>query len=142
MIGPRGKLALGVIFILVVTAWMTLSGLQAGKAYYVTPDELLAMKDEAFDKRLRVAGYVQEGSIRREEGQLHFSMGVGDTIVQVVYVGRNPVPDTFKAGAEALVEGRYTPGNLFRADHIQAKCASKYEAELEQRDAGKPASQG
>jgi len=141
MIAPRVKVAVGIIFILIVVAWMGLSGFEAGKAYYVTPGELLAMGDKAFEQRLRVAGYVQEDSIRREEGQVHFTLGVGKTALQVVYVGRKPIPDTFKAGTEAVVEGRYTSGGLFRADHIQAKCASKYEAELERRDSGSPASQ-
>ena len=46
----------------------------------------------------------------------------------VSYVGRDPLPDTFKDGAQALVEGRVTPDGHFEAEQIQAKCASKYEA--------------
>ena len=142
MIGPRGKLAIGIIFILVVVAWMGLSGIQAGKTYYITPEELLALEDKAYEQRLRVAGHVQDGSVRRDQGQLHFALSVGDTTLPVVYVGRKPVPDTFKEGADAVVEGKYSRDHLFQADHIQAKCASKYEAELEQRDSGTTVSQG
>ncbi len=36
--------------------------------------------------------------------------------------------DTFKDGAQALVEGRLTPDGRFNAEQVQAKCASKYEA--------------
>jgi cytochrome c-type biogenesis protein CcmE len=46
----------------------------------------------------------------------------------VSYVGRDPLPDTFKDGAQALVEGRVTPDGTFVAEQVQAKCASKYEA--------------
>jgi hypothetical protein len=33
------------------------------------------------------------------------------------------------------VEGKVTPGGIFQASHIEAKCASKYEAEYEKRSA-------
>jgi cytochrome c-type biogenesis protein CcmE len=46
----------------------------------------------------------------------------------VSYVGRDPLPDTFKDGAQALVEGKLRPDNRFVAEQVQAKCASKYEA--------------
>jgi cytochrome c-type biogenesis protein CcmE len=48
--------------------------------------------------------------------------------IPVSYVGRDPLPDTFKDGAQALVEGRMKPDGRFEAEQVQAKCASKYEA--------------
>ena len=48
--------------------------------------------------------------------------------LDVSYVGRDPLPDTFKDGAQALVEGHRTPDGRFVAEQVQAKCASKYEA--------------
>jgi cytochrome c-type biogenesis protein CcmE len=38
------------------------------------------------------------------------------------------LPDTFKDGAQALVEGKMMPDKHFVAEQVQAKCASKYEA--------------
>jgi len=142
MISPRIKLAAGVFFVMAVVAWMGLSGLKAGKSYYVKTDELVEMKDAAFDKRFRVAGIVQSGSVRREEGRLHFEIGLNDAVIPVVYVGRKPVPDTFKDGVEAVVEGEYTREKVFQADHIQAKCASKYEADYEEQEAKRPVARG
>ncbi len=49
------------------------------------------------------------------------------------YVGRDPLPDTFKDGAQALVEGKMMPDNRFVAEQVQAKCASKYEADARRR---------
>jgi len=46
----------------------------------------------------------------------------------VSYVGGDPLPDTFKDGAQALVEGHLAPDGHFVAEQVQAKCASKYEA--------------
>ena len=46
----------------------------------------------------------------------------------VSYVGSAPLPDTFKDGALALVEGSLMPDGQFVAEQVQAKCASKYQA--------------
>jgi cytochrome c-type biogenesis protein CcmE len=43
-------------------------------------------------------------------------------------VGTDTLPDTFKDGAQAIVDGDYQANGDFRADQIQAKCASKYAA--------------
>jgi cytochrome c-type biogenesis protein CcmE len=131
MVSPQVKIGLGVALVLGVIVWMGLSGIQAGKTYYMTAPELIQMQDEAFEKRLRVAGFVEEGSIRRQEGQLHFRLTYDGVTVPVIYTGNNPVPDTFKDGVNAVVEGRYLESKTFEADHIQAKCASKYEAGYE-----------
>jgi cytochrome c-type biogenesis protein CcmE len=90
------------------------------------------MGDDAVDKRLRVAGVVQPGSIEREGKELTFTLTqVADDAPRsmvVAYTGSQPVPDTFKDGADAIVEGHRREDGTFAADHIQAKCASKYEA--------------
>lgn len=131
MKSTRIKLLVGMAFILGVTAWMAYSGIQSSKVYYITTDELIEMKDRAFDRRLRVAGFVTKGSMRREEGNLRFSLSVRGESVPVVYTGSQPTPDTFQEGSQAVVEGEYTRDRLFHADRIQAKCASKYEAEMD-----------
>lgn len=46
----------------------------------------------------------------------------------VVYTGTDPLPDTFKDGAQALADGKLDRAGVFYAARIQAKCASKYEA--------------
>ncbi len=131
MKSTRIKLLVGMAFILGVTAWMAYSGIQSSKVYYITTDELIEMKDRAFDRRLRVAGFVTKGSMQREEGKLRFSLSVRGESVPVVYTGSQPTPDTFQEGSQAVVEGEYTRDRVFHADRIQAKCSSKYEAELD-----------
>jgi cytochrome c-type biogenesis protein CcmE len=117
---------------LAALAYFAFVGYQEGKAYYKTIDEVMAMGDDADGKRLRVAGVVQPGSIVRDGRDLSFTIAqVTDDVSQslaIAYVGSDPVPDTFKDGADAIVEGRRLPDGTFEADHIQAKCASKYEA--------------
>ena len=47
------------------------------------------------------------------------------------YRGKDPVPDTFRDGSEAIVTGLMGGDGIFLAKKIQAKCASKYEAEYD-----------
>ncbi len=54
-------------------------------------------------------------------------------VLNVVYTGTDPLPDTFKDNAQALADGRFGPDGIFEASKIQAKCASKYEAKPVQR---------
>ena len=48
--------------------------------------------------------------------------------LKVLYNGSDPLPDTFKDGAQALADGKLSNDGVFHASKIQAKCASKYEA--------------
>ena len=47
--------------------------------------------------------------------------------IEVNYSGA--VPDTFKAGAEVIVEGGMGPEGQFKAKTLMTKCPSKYQKE-------------
>jgi cytochrome c-type biogenesis protein CcmE len=112
--------------ILVALGYLAYTGVQESKSYYVTIKELRGMGNGAYSKRLRVAGNVQPGSIRRTGTNINFTLVENDQLLNVVYSGTEPPPDTFKDDAQALAEGRFGRDNVFYARQIQAKCASKY----------------
>jgi cytochrome c-type biogenesis protein CcmE len=120
------KFGIGIGIILAVVAWEAISGFQQSKTYYVTVNELTAR--HAARERVRVGGIVAPGSIERRGGQITFRLAQEANSVPVVYVGSDTLPDTFVGGAQAIVEGEYTAQGEFRAEKIQAKCASKYQA--------------
>ena len=123
------KFLVGSLIIVAAIAWLGFSGFDESLAYYKTVDELKKMKDDAYDKRLRVAGNVVEGSIKQEPGSVRFKLEQKGDIVSVNYVGKDLLPDTFKNGAQAMAEGHLSRSTgEFEASKIQAKCASKYEA--------------
>ena len=64
---------------------------------------------------------------------MEFVLGNPETSIRVRYIGTAIIPDTFTDGSKALVEGTIAPDGTFHARHIEAKCASKYEAEYEKR---------
>ena len=123
----RWKFAIGIAIILSVAMWEAVSGFQQSKTYYVTVSELMS-GTAAARERVRVGGTVEDGSITRQDGTLRFRLAQGAESVPVVYVGSDTLPDTFKGGAQAIIEGRYAMDGSFRASQVQAKCASKYQA--------------
>ena len=59
------KFGSAMVAIQLALGYLAYTGVQESKSYYVTIKELHGMGDGAYTKRLRVAGNVQPGSIRR-----------------------------------------------------------------------------
>jgi cytochrome c-type biogenesis protein CcmE len=75
-----------------------------------------------------VGGTVKPGSVERRAGKVSFRLAQDANSIPVSYVGSDTLPDTFKDGAQAIIDGNYLPTGEFQAEKIQAKCASKYQA--------------
>ncbi|NUM80142.1 cytochrome c maturation protein CcmE [bacterium] len=123
------KVIIGVALVAGVLGFLSYSGFDEGKSYYKFVDELKAMGDGAYGKKLKVHGNVVPGSIKRENGTLEFMLTRNGATIPVKYVGKDPVPDTFKDDCEAVIDGRYHKDGTFEGTQIQAKCASKYEVD-------------
>ena len=127
------KFVLITLAIVLTLAWMAVGGVKESATYYVTLDELLAMEDPG-SKRIRVGGDVAVGSIVRKASSVEFTLHQQDEemaeprVLEVVYTGADPLPDTFRDRAQALCDGVLRTDGTFEAKKIQAKCASKYEA--------------
>jgi cytochrome c-type biogenesis protein CcmE len=122
------KFGILIVAILGTLAWLAVGGISETKTYYKTIAELNQMGDQALEKRLRVGGDIASNSIQREGAKVIFTMKQDDRLLKVVYTGIDPLPDTFRDGAQALADGKLGADGLFHATKIQAKCASKYEA--------------
>jgi cytochrome c-type biogenesis protein CcmE len=120
------KFGSAIVAIVLALGYLAYTGVQESKSYYVTIKELHGMGDGAYAKRLRVAGNVQPGSIKRSGMNVSFVLVESDQALNVVYNGTEPPPDTFKDNAQALAEGSFGHDGVFYAKQIQAKCASKY----------------
>jgi cytochrome c-type biogenesis protein CcmE len=113
--------------------WLAVGGVADTKTYYKTIPELQQMGKEAQNHKLRVGGEVQPGSIVKNAAETSFVLHQGATVLNVVYTGSDPLPDTFRDNAQALADGRLGADGVFQANKIQAKCASKYEAKPNQK---------
>jgi cytochrome c-type biogenesis protein CcmE len=72
--------------ILLLLSYLAYTGVQDSKSYYVTIKELHKMGDGAYSKRLRVAGNVQPGSIKRVGTHVQFVLMEEDQTLAVDYV--------------------------------------------------------
>jgi len=122
------KFGLLIVAIVGTLVWLAAGGISETKTYYKTIAEVNQMNRDSVDKRIRVGGDVAPNSIVREGREVRFTLAQDQLRLNVVYSGIDPLPDTFKDGAQALADGKLGPDGVFRATKIQAKCASKYEA--------------
>ena len=124
-----GKFAALIVVVIGTLIWLATAGMSENKTYYKTITELSQMGDRAYGQRIRVGGDVAAGSIQRVGNEVQFTLTQdNNTKLKVAYAGTDPLPDTFKDGAQALADGKLGKDGVFRAQKIQAKCASKYEA--------------
>jgi len=114
------------VLILLSLGYLAYTGVQDSKRYYVTIKELNGMGKEAYAKRLRVAGNVVPGSIKRSGTRVDFTLKENDLTLPVSYTGTEAPPDTFKDDSQALADGSFGRDGVFHAKQLQAKCASKY----------------
>jgi cytochrome c-type biogenesis protein CcmE len=122
------KFLIGSGIIVVTLVSLAYVGFTQSKSYYHTISELGTLHGSALDQRMRVSGNVRAGSIAHVAGRVDFVLEEQGKSLPISYIGRDPLPDTFKDGAQALVEGRMNSSGRFNAEQVQAKCASKYEA--------------
>src|SRR3954471_6985196 len=135
------RFGLVVVIIVVAISYLAYTGVQESKSYYVTIKELKTMDDSAYKKRLRVAGTVLPGSIKRSGSHVEFVLQEEDRTLPVVYTGTEAPPDTFKDSSQALAEGTYGHDGVFHAKGLQAKCASKYAPQQQKPGTAAPATQ-
>jgi|SRR5580704_234815 cytochrome c-type biogenesis protein CcmE len=114
------------VLILLSLGYLAYTGVQDSKSYYVTIKELNGMGSDAYSKRLRVAGNVVPGSIKRSGTRVDFMLKENDLTLPVSYTGTEAPPDTFKDDSQALADGSFGHDGVFHAKQLQAKCASKY----------------
>ena len=124
----RAKFGVGIGVILVSMAFLAWLGYGESKTYYHTIAEYQSLQGSARSHRMRLAGTVVPGTIKHLPGRIDFVLEEQGKTLPVSYVGTDPLPDTFVDKSQALVEGRPGTDGKFVAEHVQAKCASKYES--------------
>ncbi|HUK30569.1 MAG TPA: cytochrome c maturation protein CcmE [Candidatus Acidoferrum sp.] len=116
---------IGIILATVITiGWVSA---KESQTYYHTISELPGLSKTQLHQHMRVSGNVAPGTIQYAPGNVNFVLIEDDRKLPVTYTGKDPLPDTFKDDAQALVEGKLAADGHFTADSVSAKCASKYE---------------
>jgi len=122
----RVKFILGIGVIVITLTYLVYGGVRDTMVYYLTVGELKGRIPSVYKDKVRVSGTVVPGSIKKSiDGSLEFKITDGKQAIDVQY--RGIVPDIFRDNVEAVVEGLYTPQNVFQANVLLAKCPTKYD---------------
>jgi cytochrome c-type biogenesis protein CcmE len=92
--------------------------------YYKFVDEVMAQPEAWHGKPLRIHGNVVPGSIGRRGREYRFDVQRNGKVVRAYFTGTPP--DSFKDDSEVVLTGTLN-SDAFVADHMEAKCPSKYE---------------
>ena len=125
---PRSKrlmLVGGGVALLVAAVALVLTAFQQNLVFFHTPSEVVAGKAPA-GKTFRIGGLVEEGSIRREADGLTVRFAITDTAKVIPVAYRGMLPDLFKEGKGAVVQGRLEADGTFRASEVLAKHDENY----------------
>ena len=125
---PRQKrialIAGGLVALSVATA-LVANALDSSVAFYFTPTQVAA-NEAPRNKAFRIGGMVKEGSIRREGDGLTVQFIVTDTAREVPVAYKGILPDLFREGKGAVVQGRIGDDGRFVATEVLAKHDENY----------------
>jgi cytochrome c-type biogenesis protein CcmE len=111
------------LLVIGVAAALVLNALNSNIALYVTPSEVAAGKAPS-GKAFRMGGLVKTGSIQRDNLTVNFVITDLAKEVPVSYSGI--LPDLFKEGKGAVVQGRFDDLGHFVATEVLAKHDENY----------------
>ena len=119
----RALIIVAALVVIGVAALLILNALNSNIALYVTPSEVAAgkaPKDQAF----RIGGMVKDESVRRDGLTVHFVITDLVKDIPVAYTGI--LPDLFKEGKGAVIQGRMNAKGEFIASEVLAKHDENY----------------
>ena len=118
------KIVIGAIVLLPVLAHLTYATATSTFAnYYITVDQYAA---RSATTPVRVGGQIVPGTIRWDNATqtMHFQLAGNQATINVDY--RGPVPDSFRDGFTAILDGARGANGAFVATSLMIKCPHQY----------------
>jgi cytochrome c-type biogenesis protein CcmE len=109
--------------VLGVAAALVLSALNDNIVFFYSPSQL-AEKKLSPDRRFRLGGLVEQGSVKKEGAEVRFKVTDLKQSVSVVY--RGLLPDLFREGQGVIAEGSLDSNGVFTAREVLAKHDENY----------------
>jgi cytochrome c-type biogenesis protein CcmE len=111
------------LLLLGASAALVLSAFEDSIVFFHSPSDI-ATKKVALDKRLRLGGLVEKGSVvKKKDAVVNFR--ITDTAHSVAVSYKGILPDLFREGQGVVTEGRMVE-NVFKAEEVLAKHDEKY----------------
>ncbi len=117
----RATLFLGVAFVL--AGGLLWKGLTNATVYFKTVDEAVAHRADLGDRRFRLEGVVEPGSVKTTKNGVTFVVTENNAAITVHHVG-DP-PELFKPNIPVVLEGHFE-GKDYASDRILVKHTAEY----------------
>jgi len=119
----RALIIIAALVVIGVAASLILNALNSNIALFVTPSEVAAGKAPK-DQVFRIGGMVKDESVKRDGLTVHFVITDLVKDIPVAYTGI--LPDLFKEGKGAVIQGRMNANGEFIASEVLAKHDENY----------------
>ena len=104
---------------------LVLSAFQQNLVFFHTPSEVAEGKAPT-GRTFRIGGMVETGSIQRQSDGITVRFAITDTAKTIPVAYQGPLPDLFKEGKGAVVQGTLGTDGLFTASEVLAKHDENY----------------
>jgi cytochrome c-type biogenesis protein CcmE len=119
----RAAIIVGGLASIALAASLLLNALNSNIALYITPTDVLAGKSPQ-GKAFRIGGMVKAGSMSRADMTVKFV--ITDTVKEIPVAYTGILPDLFKEGKGAVIQGQLGADGVFVASEVLAKHDENY----------------
>ena len=127
--GSKLGLTLAAVVILGGILYMVAGGVSNNLVWFLTPAELLAKGNDAYDTPIRLAGQVAPSSVKWDAEALDLRFTLQDVGGEKIEVhARKAPPQMFREGIGVVVEGRYLQTGVFESTSLMVKHSNEYRA--------------
>ncbi|MDP6691096.1 MAG: cytochrome c maturation protein CcmE [Alphaproteobacteria bacterium] len=119
----------GFMLIFATAAALVLMAFEENIVFFYSPTELARKMEQqpiSPERRLRIGGLVEEGSVQRDKDGLTIMFRVTDTVEVVQVRFRGLLPDLFREGQGVVAEGSMRADGAFEATEVLAKHDETY----------------
>ena len=112
-----------------IAAALVLMAFEENIVFFYSPTELSRKLEQQLippNRRLRIGGLVEDGSVGREDDGLTITFRVTDTVEVVPVRFRGLLPDLFREGQGVVAEGNMGSDGTFIATEVLAKHDETY----------------
>ena len=125
---PRHKkfaLIIGGLAMLGIATALVLKAFNSNLVFFFTPTQVVN-KEAPVERTFRVGGMVEKNSIQRDPDGLTVRFVITDMLNKIPVTYKGILPDLFKEGKGAVVQGKLGQDGQFVADQVLAKHDENY----------------
>ena len=119
-------LAAGLLVVLGGFGYLLYGGIGENLVYFLTPKELLAKGDRAYDAPVRLGGMVVPGSVQWNAQAVDLRFRITDGTTEVAVHSRGAPPQMFRDNIGVVVEGTYGRDRVFQSKNLMVKHSNEY----------------